>query len=157
MRQAISQCQCMQCVFEAVPRATFNTHPTMHRTHTTHRSRRYANGVYPKLTPLNFESPTNPFLWHKCADRYGTSDGCPSTPSHLDVRARMQHFAQSIHLFPCLRDLTVSLLEPIAMQAIASLAHLTRLDIVINPSRDTISTHSYISFHHRLTSLIYTT
>ncbi|KAG1863908.1 hypothetical protein F4604DRAFT_1929030 [Suillus subluteus] len=65
---------------------------------------------------------------------------------YVDSPVRMQHFAQSIHLFPLLRNLTISLLDPAIMQAIMSLAFLDRLEIVIDAAFDGTSTHPY-AFH----------
>ncbi|KIK36126.1 hypothetical protein CY34DRAFT_16599 [Suillus luteus UH-Slu-Lm8-n1] len=76
---------------------------------------------------------------------------------YVDVHTRVGVFPKSIHLFPLLRSLTVFLPEPVAMQAIASLPLLARLEIVIDPARQTIVMHQYnVLFHHRLASLIIT-
>ncbi|KAG2038740.1 hypothetical protein BDR03DRAFT_1009491 [Suillus americanus] len=68
---------------------------------------------------------------------------------YVDRPLRMQQFAQSIHLFPLLRNLTVSLLDPVAMQAIVSLPFMHSLEIVIDAAFDATSTHPYTFHSHR--------
>jgi len=62
----------------------------------------------------------------------------------------MQEFAKSLHLFSNLRNLTVSILEADAMQAIASLPYLESLGVVIYDERGKIP--DAISFTRRIPS-----
>ncbi|KAG2136425.1 hypothetical protein DEU56DRAFT_913005 [Suillus clintonianus] len=79
---------------------------------------------------------------------------CLHTLAYVDNPARMNRFAQSIHHFPLLRNLTVSLLDPTAMQAIVSLTLLESLEIVIPDSSLIHATHPYtIQFKRTIPSL----
>jgi hypothetical protein len=130
-------------------KTTVTAHPSTPRTLATNWSKWWAHPIYPWPTSCKSVSFRNAQLCRRPRVSYRTV-GCHSSPLHtivyVDVRTHMGGFVQSIHLFPLLCSLTISLLEPIAMQAITLLPLLARLEIAIDSHDKLLSHTNTISF-----------